>query len=414
MPIAEAVARRRERLLTGIEEFDRVVGGGIVPGSAILLGGAPGVGKSTVVLQIGAAFARRGVETVVASGEESRSQIGRRARRIGAVSDGLSVSAESDALQLAELIRDGKYAVVVVDSIQTLRGAKGESAIGSTTQIRNSVALLIAAAKDAGTALVLIGHVTKDGMIAGPKALEHMVDVVLALDGDSHRNLRFLRGTKNRFGSVNDVGVFEMTGTGLEPIHDPSVALSGTRDEAAAGSVLFPTVDGRRSLIVEVQALVVPTRSAQPRRSVKGLPPSRVHQVLAALERHGRFPMSGREVYVSVMGGMSINEPAADLPTAIAIASAFTGNPLGSLAAWGEVGLTGEVRAVDQADRRRAEAARLGIERTVEAGERRRLPDILKRAGVPSSADRHVSGLHSVGAGAGQNPVQVTTERRMD
>jgi DNA repair protein RadA/Sms len=414
MPIAEAVARRRERLLTGIDEFDRVVGGGLVPGSAILLGGAPGVGKSTVVLQIGAAFARRGVETVIASGEESRSQIGRRARRIGAVPDGLSVTAESDALQLAELIREGKYAVVVVDSIQTLRGATGESAVGSATRIRESVALLIAAAKETGAALMLIGHVTKDGMIAGPKALEHMVDVVLALDGDSHRNLRFLRGTKNRFGSINDIGVFEMTGTGLEPIRDPSAVLSETRDEAAAGSVLFPTVDGRRSLVVEVQALVVPTRSAQPRRSVKGLPPSRVHQVLAALERHGRFPMSGREVYVSVMGGMSVNEPAADLPTALAVASAFTGNSLGSVAAWGEVGLTGEVRAVDQSDRRRAEVERLGIERTVEAGEHRRLSDILSRVGVGLGADRHASGLHSVATGGGENPQPASPVLRMD
>ncbi len=381
-PVASIASDRLDRLHTGIDEFDRVLGGGVVPGSVALLGGAPGVGKSTLVLEIGSTLAGVGVNVLIATGEESRPQVGLRARRIGAAADDLMITTESDVDQLSDLIRSGTYPFVVIDSIQTVTGIAGESGAGSMTAIRESAARLIAAAKEADVAVLLIGHITKDGAIAGPKSLEHMVDVVLSLDGDPHRNLRFLRGMKNRFGSVNEIGVFEMTDRGLEPMSDPSAVLSGGRDGTSAGSVLFPALDGRRSLIVEIQALTVPTRSAQPRRSVKGLPTSRVHQILAALERHGGFTMGGRDVYVSVMGGLSITEPAADLPTALTIASAVAGVPLGSTAAWGEVGLTGEVRRVEQADRRRTESRRLGISRVVEATERRRLDDILGELGL--------------------------------
>ena len=389
-PIASIAGDDRDRLRTGIDEFDRVMGGGVVPGSVALLGGAPGVGKSTLVLEIGSALAESGVSVLIATGEESRPQVGLRARRIGSVSDGLLITTESDVGYLSNLIRSGAYPLVVIDSIQTVTGSAGESGAGSMTAIRDSAARLIAAAKAADVAVLLIGHITKDGTIAGPKSLEHMVDVVLSLDGDPHRNLRFLRGMKNRFGSVNEIGVFEMTDRGLDPMSDPSAVLSGDRDGTSAGSVLFPALDGRRSLIVEIQALTVPTRSAQPRRSVKGLPTSRVHQILAALERHGGIKMGGHEVYISVMGGFSISEPAADLPTALAIASAAAGMPLGSVAAWGEVGLTGEVRRVEQADRRRAESQRLGIGRIVEATERRKLADVLGelRLHLPDESDR--------------------------
>jgi len=392
-PIGVIATSQRQRLRTGIDEFDRVVGGGAVPGSVVLLGGPPGVGKSTVVLQVGAALAAQGVPVLIASGEESQSQIGLRARRIGAVVDGVSVVAESDIVRLVDLIESGVYQFVVVDSIQTVRGGSGSGGAGGMAQIRDATALLIAAAKATNVVLLLIGHITKDGAIAGPKVLEHMVDAVLALDGDSHRNLRFLRGTKNRFGSVDEIGVFEMTDRGLEPMSDPSMVLAGSRDDAASGSVLFPALDGRRSLLVEIQALVVPTRSAQPRRSVKGLAVSRVHQIVAAIERHGGLRMSDREVYVSVMGGISIGEPGADLPTALAIASAATGIPLGSVAAWGEVGLTGEVRGVGRADRRRTEAGRLGVGRIVEAGDGRHLGDVLAELGVrrrPSGRPRRL------------------------
>jgi DNA repair protein RadA/Sms len=402
VPIGSVAAERRKRLESGIDEFDRVVGGGIVPGSVSLLSGAPGVGKSTVMLQVGASFARRGVPVLIASGEESREQVGLRARRIGATADGLSVTTEARLASLVAFIEGGAYPVVIIDSIQTVRGDRGENGSGSTTQIREATAGLIAAAKESGVALIVVGHVTKDGAIAGPKALEHMVDVVLTLDGDPHRNLRFLRGTKNRFGSVNETGVFEMTGRGLDPLTDPSVSLSGVRDGTAPGSVLFPAADGRRSLIVEIQALVVPTSSPQARRSVKGLAVPRVHQVLAALERHGKIPMSGREVYVSVMGGMTVTEPAADLAVAVAVASAAMDEPLGSLAAWGEVGLTGEVRGVEQARRRRAEAGRLGIERTIEGGDGRRLIAVLAEVGIYPDAGGEDGALrHSASVSAG-------------
>ena len=387
-PVGEVASAPTPRLKTGLEEFDRVLGGGLVPGSVALLGGEPGVGKSTLVLEIGAALSGSGTRVLIATGEESRDQVGLRARRINAVADGLSVVTESDVGRLSALIRASTWPVVVVDSIQTVTdGSSGVA--GTTTLVRDAAAQLIAAAKESGVVVFLIGHVTKDGAIAGPKSLEHMVDVVLSLDGDAERNLRFLRGTKNRFGSVHEIGVFEMTDHGLDPVADPSAVLAGRRETPVAGSVLFPALDGRRSLLVEIQALVVPTTAAQPRRSVKGLAASRVHQVIASIDRHGKISMGGREVYVSAMGGISIGEPAADLPMALAIASALTEVPLGSVAAWGEVALTGEVRSVSQADRRRAESRRLGVDHVVEAGDGRRLRDVLREVGViPSQAER--------------------------
>lgn len=401
-PVREIAAESPERLRTGDDEFDRVLGGGFIPGSTVLLGGAPGVGKSTLVLELGAMLAGSGVSVLVATGEESLSQIGRRAGRIGAVADELSIVVESDVERLAVLVRSGTFALVIIDSIQTVTGAPGSGGAGTATSVRDAAARLIAAAKDTGVAVVLIGHVTKDGSIAGPKSLEHMVDVVLSLDGDPHRNLRFLRGTKNRFGSVHEIGVFEMTDRGLDPLSDPSAHLAGSRGAPIAGSVLFPALDGRRSLLVEIQALVVPTRAAQPRRSVKGLPMSRVHQVVASIQRHGGISMADREVYVSVMGGITIAEPAADLPTALAIASAVSGIPLGAVAAWGEVALTGEVRSVEQADRRRSESRRLGIDRSVEGGEGRTLADVFGEVGVPSSVVTGRNGLQTVPVNGGQ------------
>jgi DNA repair protein RadA/Sms len=393
--VGEVVSAPLRRLTTGTEEFDRVFGGGLVPGSVALLGGEPGVGKSTLVLEVGAALASLGTSVLIATGEESQNQVGLRARRIDAVADGLSVVTESDVDRLAAMIDSGTWPVVVVDSIQTVTDAAGGVA-GTTTLVRDAAARLIAAAKTSGVVVLLIGHVTKDGAIAGPKSLEHMVDVVLALDGDTHRNLRFLRGTKNRFGSVHEIGVFEMTDHGLDPVADPSALLAGTRQTPVAGSVLFPALEGRRSLLVEIQALVVPTTAAQPRRSVKGLAASRVHQVLASIDRHVGISVGRREVYVSVMGGISIGEPAADLPMALAIASALSEIPLGSVAAWGEVALTGEVRSVSQAERRRSESRRLGVDRIVEAGGGRRLHDIFRETGVIESEPERRSGLRAM------------------
>jgi DNA repair protein RadA/Sms len=402
-PVGEVVAAPIHRLKTGIDEFDRVLGGGLIPGSVALLGGEPGVGKSTLVLEIGAALAGSGARVLIATGEESRSQVGLRARRIGAVADGLSVATESEIDQLSALVRSGMWSVVFIDSIQTVTGGSGGNT-GATTLVRAAAAELIAAAKATGVVVLLIGHVTKDGSIAGPKSLEHMVDVVLSLDGDAHRNLRFLRGTKNRFGSVHEIGVFEMTDRGLDPLADPSAVLAGAREKPVAGSVLFPALDGRRSLLVEIQALVVPTNAAQPRRSVKGLAASRVHQVIASIDRHGGIAMGGSEVYVSAMGGISIGEPAADLPMALAIASAVSNVPLGSVAAWGEVALTGDVRSVSRADRRRSESRRLGVEHVVEAGHDRSLSDILHEVGVIRGEREHRNGVRAIPIKEGARP----------
>lgn len=402
-PVGEVVSGVIRRLETGIGEFDRVLGGGLVPGSVALLGGEPGVGKSTLVLEIGAALCRSGNPVLIATGEESRDQVGLRARRINAVAEDLSVATESEVDRLTALIASGTWPVVVVDSIQTVVDGSGSIA-GATALVRDAAAQLIAVAKQSGVVVLLIGHVTKDGAIAGPKSLEHMVDVVLALDGDAHRNLRFLRGTKNRFGSVHEIGVFEMTDHGLDPVSDPSAALSGTRETPVAGSVLFPALDGRRSLLVEIQALVVPTTAAQPRRSVKGLAASRVHQVIASIDRHGKIPMSDREVYVSAMGGISIGEPAADLPMALAIASAVSEVPLDSVAAWGEVALTGEVRAVSQADRRRSESRRLGVDRVIESGAGRGLHSIFREVGVVPRHSEQGSGLRAIPIKEGVSP----------
>lgn len=398
MPVGEISATTPPRLRSGIEEFDRVLGGGLIPGSVVLLGGAPGVGKSTLVLAIGAALAESGASVLLATGEESRGQVALRAGRIGAQSASLLIAIESRIEPLSELIRSREYPVVVIDSIQTVIGSPGTGGAGTTGLVRDAAAQLIRAAKESGVAVVLIGHITKDGAIAGPKSLEHMVDVVLSLDGDPLRNLRFLRGTKNRFGSVHEIGVFEMTGRGLQPVVDPSAHLAGAHAASVAGSVLFPALDGRRSLIVEIQALAVPTRAAQPRRSVKGLSVSRVHQIIASIDRHAKISMGNREVYVSVMGGITVAEPAADLPTAMAIASAVSGIPLGTVAAWGEVALTGEVRAVDQADRRRSESRRLGVARTIEGGDGRMLAEILHDVGLGPGKSGARAGLRAVPA----------------
>ncbi len=368
------------RLVTGLTELDRVLGGGIVAGSVILLAGEPGVGKSTLVL--GAAAALR-QPTLVATGEESIGQVKLRADRVGALVDTVSVVAAGDVEAVVGLVERGGFALAVVDSIQAVT-VPGASA-GSPSQIREAAAQLVAAAKQSQTALIMTGHVTREGGIAGPKLLEHMVDVVVTIEGDPHRGLRFLRCAKNRYGSVDEVGLFEMTGGGLESVPDASVTLLSGRDRSAPGSVLFPTVDGMRSLVVEIQSLVVPSPHPQPRRSVKGLPAARVHQILAALERHAGVGLGRYEIYVSAMGGLRIIEPAADLAVALAVASAASGVPIFDVAAWGEVGLTGELRSVPHAGRRRGEAERLGVGGVIDGASFPHLLDALIEAGLAAA-----------------------------
>lgn len=350
----------RDRMPVGIGEFDRVLGGGVVPGAAILLGGEPGVGKSTLLLQVADALAKAGGSVLIATAEESTHQIQMRARRVGVASDDVEVASVYDVGDILALASERSPGALVVDSIQTVSSADVGGAAGGMSQVRESAAKLISHAKQTGMPVVLVGHVTKDGSIAGPRTLEHMVDVVLYLEGESDHGLRFLRGIKNRYGSVNEIGVFEMTAEGLSEVHDPSGVLVSSRDESAPGTVLFPTVEGKRPMMVEIQALTVATRSEQPRRSVTGVPAARVHQILGIIERHAAIPLSGFDVYVSVMGGIKLTEPAADVPIALAIASAYADVPLGRTVAWGELGLTGEIRPVPRQALRRSEAERIG------------------------------------------------------
>ena len=272
--------------------------------------------------------------------------------------------------------------MLVVDSIQTISTVDATGSGGGSSQVRESASLLSAFAKPSDTPVVLIGHVTKDGSIAGPRTLEHMVDVVLYMDGDSDHGMRFLRGIKNRYGSVNEIGVFAMTSDGLVEVTDPSGVLVEHRDEKAPGTVLFPTVEGRRPLVVEIQALVVPTNADQPRRSVNGVPTNRVHQVIGVIERHAAMPLRLHDVYVNVMGGIRITEPGADLPVALAIASSYADVPLGRTAAWGELGLTGDVRPVGRTSVRRTEAERIGASPVLSPdGEATRLFEMLIECG---------------------------------
>ena len=352
-----------------------------MPGSVVLISGEPGVGKSTLLLQIAARSGTRESPALVVSAEESALQVATRAGRIGAGDSDLLILAEQDLPAILGAADATAPSLLVVDSMQTVAvDGIGAGGIGA---VREVAARLIGFAKSHDVAVLLVGHVTKDGTIAGPKQVEHMVDVVLHLEGDAHRDLRFLRGIKNRFGPVHSTGVFEMEATGLVEVADPSEALVGNRTADVAGAVLYPALDGRRPLLVEIQALVVPTKNAQPRRSVKGLPPPRVHQVLAVLQRHGGFPLERHDVYVSAMGGVRILEPAVDLPVALAVASSLSGVEVDGIAAWGEVGLTGELRAAPQGDRRRGEAGRIGVPRVLSPGPQVRvLGDALAAVGI--------------------------------
>lgn len=359
--ITDAGLEKVVRVPIGVGELDRVLGGGLVPGAAILLGGEPGVGKSTLLLQVAGTLAARGIPVLIASAEESIGQVGLRASRLGVAADDVLLTSERDVDAIIDAARSTAPALLVVDSIQTIAASEVGGAPGGVAQVRESAARLIHFAKESGVPVVLIGHVTKDGGIAGPKLVEHAVDVVLYLEGDPERGLRVLRGLKNRFGATHQVGLFEMRESGMVEVTDPAGLLASSHLGEVAGSVVFPAVDGRRPLLVEVQALVADTTAPQPRRSVKGLETARVNQIVAVLERHAGISFAGKDVYVSVVGGLRVRDPGADLPVAIALASSILGMPTGSLAAWGEVGLTGEVRAVAHGDHRAAEAKRLGL-----------------------------------------------------
>jgi len=366
--ITDVGDERTVRQPVGIGEVDRVLGGGFVPGAAVLLGGEPGVGKSTVLLQIAAAVASGSGRVLIASAEESVGQIALRGKRVGASVDGIDLLAESSLENILTTAEAIDPSLLVIDSIQTVTTGKADGIAGSVGQVRACGAEAVAFAKRTGTPVVLIGHVTKDGAIAGPKVLEHLVDVVLYLEGEDAAGLRVLRSLKNRYGSINQIGLFEMSDRGMIPVVDPAKVLLADRRPGSAGTVLAVTLEGRRPIVLEVQALVTKSVTPQPRRSVKGIDAARVHQLLAVLERHGGVPFGDRDVYVNVVGGIKLKEPAADLPVALALASARGGVAVNEVVAWGELGLTGELRPVSQADRRREEALRLGVNVVIAPG----------------------------------------------
>lgn len=364
--LAEVEADRVPRLPAGVAELDRVLGGGFVPGSVTLLGGEPGVGKSTLALQVAARLADGGRGVLYVSGEESAEQIRLRADRLGAIPRGVRVLTETDVDAVLGHWRDLAPDFVLVDSIQTMRCARVESAAGSVAQVRESAAMLAAAAKTAGSALVLVGHVTKEGTLAGPRVLEHLVDVVLAFEGERGHSFRLLRASKNRFGSTQEVGVFTMGAQGLAGVANPSELFLAERSTDAPGSCIVPILEGTRPMLVEIQALVAPATYGVPRRTCMGIEDGRVALLLAVLDRRSDVDLLSRDVYVNVAGGVRVGETAADLALCLAIASSRLDVAIpGDVAACGEVGLGGEVRRVARLDLRIAEVERLGFRRVM-------------------------------------------------
>jgi DNA repair protein RadA/Sms len=368
--LRDVPAEAAPRIATGIGELDRVLGGGVVPGSVVLIGGEPGIGKSTLCLQLalGVESGARGAgrRVLYVTGEESLEQVRLRAARLGALGDGVLALAETRVESLAKPWRDAEPALVLVDSIQTLRTERVESAPGSVAQVRECAALLAATAKTHGTALVLVGHVTKEGTLAGPRVLEHLVDVVLSFEGERVHPFRLLRATKNRFGSTQEVGVFTMGERGLETVENPSELFLAERHAGAPGSCIVPVLEGSRPMLLEVQALVAPAGYGTARRTCLGIDDARVALLLAVLDRRSDVDLLSRDVYVNVAGGVRVAEPAADLAVALALASSRLDLPLpADVAACGEVGLGGEIRRVARLEERLREAARLGYGRVL-------------------------------------------------
>ncbi len=368
---------------TGVDELDRVLGGGLVPGSATLVGGEPGIGKSTLLLQALAAMARGGARCLLVSAEESKQQVRLRAERLGAVEPRLWLMAETSLAGVLAGVEEVAPDVVVVDSIQTVFDPALGSAPGSVAQVRECAHQLVGVAKRRDLAMVLVGHVTKDGSLAGPRVLEHVVDTVLSFEGERHHSLRLLRAVKHRFGPTGELGLFEMAGAGLVGVPDPGALFLGDRRPGVAGSVVVPAMEGHRPLLVEVQALVTSSQLPVPRRSAQGVDAGRMALVVAVLAERAGLSLGHHDVYVSAVGGVRVTEPAADVAMALALASAFTDQPLPpGLVACGEVGLAGELRQVGHGARRMAEAERLGF----------------RCALVPASAPLVAQGLEVLGA----------------
>ncbi len=370
---AAAVSRPAERIAdvdatnaafraTGVGELDRVLGGGLVPGAVILLAGEPGIGKSTLLLDVAARVARQDRDVLYVTGEESAAQVKLRAERISAMADNLYLTAETDLGIALGHVEQLQPSLLIVDSVQTLSSSAVEGAAGGVTQVREVAASLINAAKTKGMTTILVGHVTKDGSIAGPRLLEHLVDVVCQFDGDRHSRLRLVRAVKNRYGPTDEVGCFDLTEAGIEGLTDPSGLFVSRTKDPVSGTCITVTLEGRRPLVAEVQALLAETSNAQPRRATSGLDSSRVAMMMAVLQRRASMSLHKDDSYVATVGGVRLGEPATDLATVLAIASAKTNQPLpAQLIAFGEVGLAGEVRPVPGIGRRIQEAERLGF-----------------------------------------------------
>ncbi len=360
--LSSIVTDQDERILTGIAELDRVLGGGVVPGSLVLVGGDPGIGKSTLLLQVCQKLAAAEKKILYISGEESLKQIKLRANRMGEFAESLYLLCETNLNIIREVINEQKPDMVVIDSIQTMYDEEVGSAPGSVSQVRESTNVFMQLAKGLGISIFIVGHVTKEGTVAGPRVLEHMVDTVLYFEGDRHASYRILRGVKNRFGSTNEIGVFEMQEKGLTEVENPSEFMLSGRPEYASGSVVACTMEGTRPMLMEIQALVCKSNFGMPRRTAAGMDYNRVNLLMAVLEKRLGLPLSGCDAYVNIAGGIRLNEPAADLGIVMAIASSYKNRPISeNTIVFGEVGLSGEVRAVTMPDQRVAEAKKLGF-----------------------------------------------------
>lgn len=376
VPIARVAAELSARNLTGVAELDRVLGGGLVPGAVVLLAGEPGVGKSTLLLEVAARWARGGRRTLYVTGEESAAQVRLRAGRTDGMADELFLAAETDLGTILGHIADLSPSLMVLDSVQTVSTADADGAAGGVTQVRETTGALVRVAKRSAMAVIIVGHVTKEGTIAGPRTMEHLVDVVLSFEGDRHSGFRMVRATKNRFGPADEVGCFEMTDDGIIEVPDPSGLFTSHHAETVPGTCLTVTMEGRRPLLAEIQALVAPSPIQNPRRITHGVENGRVAMLTAVLQRRARIRLHDRDIYTSTVGGARIADPAVDLACALAIASAAQDRSVAGasggarLVAIGEVGLAGELRRVPGLERRIAEAARLGFDTAVVPAER--------------------------------------------
>jgi len=382
--------KEEDRVTTRMKELDRVLGGGIVPGSLVLVGGDPGIGKSTLLLQVCQKLADDGHEVLYISGEESLKQIKLRAERIGSFSDKLRLFCETNLELIGDTIRNNKPEVVIIDSIQTMYNEDVSSAPGSVSQVRESTSVLMQLAKGLGISIFIVGHVTKEGTVAGPRVLEHMVDTVLYFEGDRHASYRILRAVKNRFGSTNEIGVFEMRESGLAEVENPSQFMLNGRPEEASGSIVACSMEGTRPILLEIQALVARSQLAMPRRTAAGMDYNRVNLLLAVLEKRLNLHLSGSDVYVNIAGGIRINEPAIDLGVVLAIVSSSRDQAIDEkVLAFGEVGLSGEVRAVSQAAQRVQEAKKLGFTTVI-------LPEVCREQ-IGAVTGVRLIGVRSVG-----------------